>query len=351
MDPTYDQTPESGYKCFCCGARRRHLTTLCPENEDPLSLNQQRIRAGINTSRQVRETSIGSDQYHLSYSKSRKREWETFTDLGATYIHDDRRALMRFDEDHHMNPDRRTLLARSDDYRPSSQSDVKLGSNRGSHYSPPPAKRTKRTKSQRMLEHGRERGQRWLSAMPRGSRDRSPSSGSQDKDLTELLPQAAAHRSETNGRLSYWDNDYSDVKMAEHTSSRRNWPAASELWRSDGIESPDSTETVVRLSCPNADAQWISDMASFDVEIFFDELNAFMENRAVASDSGEMQVESNSSPGDIEEDGGWALSKSNASQAHRAHKDIGTEINEGCRPHVGNSALELEMDVDINEDQ
>ncbi|KAK0743585.1 hypothetical protein B0T18DRAFT_392332 [Schizothecium vesticola] len=44
MDPSYDVPPYAEYVCKICGAESLHYVTLCPQNEDPDSITQQRIR-------------------------------------------------------------------------------------------------------------------------------------------------------------------------------------------------------------------------------------------------------------------------------------------------------------------
>lgn len=44
LDPDYDLLPYPDYVCKICGAKSQHYVTLCPQNTDPDSINQQRIR-------------------------------------------------------------------------------------------------------------------------------------------------------------------------------------------------------------------------------------------------------------------------------------------------------------------
>lgn len=42
LDPSFDTVPDSHYICDLCGLEGEHYKTLCPDNTDPLSLNQKR---------------------------------------------------------------------------------------------------------------------------------------------------------------------------------------------------------------------------------------------------------------------------------------------------------------------
>lgn len=47
LDPRMDMSPEFAYKCRICKLRGEHYSTLCPSNQDPSSITQQRRRAGV----------------------------------------------------------------------------------------------------------------------------------------------------------------------------------------------------------------------------------------------------------------------------------------------------------------
>lgn len=312
LDPSYDVPPPNPtYECYCCGARGKHLTTLCPSNRNPNSLTQQRIRAGITTGEP--STCMERDSYSPAYNGSRKRARDQSVNTDATYIHEDRRAFVKPDDDDYMNPERRALLERT---RPSSQSESKTGSSRGTHHSPPPAKRG-RTQSKRQHDllpestrHGSQKSHR--------SRGQSPFIGSEHRGSTELLPQIIYHDIETAGRLSPWEDGDGDCKMSQLASSSSRRAVASDFWCSD---SPDNT---IQLLFPLADALWVSDMASFDVDRFFVELDAYMENRAVFRDTGAMQAGPDLKFGgvgvtwEVSKDMDEGVSKAGSSQAHGA---------------------------------
>lgn len=253
------------------------------------------------------------DSYSPAYNGSRKRARDQSVNTDATYIHEDRRAFVKPDDDDYMNPERRALLERT---RPSSQSESKTGSSRGTHHSPPPAKRG-RTQSKRQHDllpestrHGSQKSHR--------SRGQSPFIGSEHRGSTELLPQIIYHDIETAGRLSPWEDGDGDCKMSQLASSSSRRAVASDFWCSD---SPDNT---IQLLFPLADALWVSDMASFDVDRFFVELDAYMENRAVFRDTGAMQAGPDLKFGgvgvtwEVSKDMDEGVSKAGSSQAHGA---------------------------------
>ncbi|ROW09476.1 hypothetical protein VMCG_02428 [Cytospora schulzeri] len=273
LDPSYDRPPPNpAYECHCCGAHREHLTTLCPHNRNPDSLTQQRIRAGIITREPT--TSTASNSYRPVSSNSRKREREPNA----------------------------------------SKSGIKTGSNRASRHSPPPAKRN-RTRDERKHESLRERARRrsHKSYKPRGQ---SPATDSEYGLATELLPQVVHHSSEKAGRLSPWDEECGDSNVTQPASSLSELPVTSEFWR---LENPD---TSIQFLFPDADPLWVSDMTSFDVDMFFDELNVYMANRSVARDIREMQADPGLKTDDADltvevgEAEGQGTSRADSSMAH-----------------------------------
>lgn len=263
LDPSYDRPPPPGYICYCCGAESKHPRTLCPENTMPTSLTQQRIRAGVDTGKSA--TYMGLDGYHPAYSKSRKRTRQPPPDVDVNYIHEERRALLErlIDDEHHSKPNNNT-----DSYR-------------GNHYSPPPAKRSRRGASEKQLDRQGDTGQRGQRGFhkPRKFRGRSPLSSNNRKGPTELL---VRHSSEMDGRLSYWDDIYGDAAIPDSPTSSSKRLVASDLWRADNAAS-ENPERAIQLLWPEADASWVSDMVSLDVDNFFAELDGFMENRTAPS--------------------------------------------------------------------
>lgn len=173
--------------------------------------------------------------------------------------HENRRALSHFedDDDHRMDPARRALLGRGDRGRSSPQSDDRTKRKERSHYSPPREKRNRRSSIEE--SHRKKRTRRWRER-PRGD---SQSSQSEREESAELLPRVGHHNS-GDGRLSYWDDSYNDVKTSStlfSEESRRSMPTMH--------QPSDSLEAEIQRLYPDADAGWICEMASFDVDEFF----------------------------------------------------------------------------------
>lgn len=170
-----------------------------------------------------------------------------------------RRTLGHFedDDDHRMDPARRARLERDDRGRSSPQSDDRMKCRERSHYSPTREKRVRRSSIEE--SHRTKRTRRWR-GRPRG--DSQPSQ-SEREESAELLPRVGHHNT-GDGRLSYWDDGYNDVKMSStlfSEESRRSVPA---------VHKPsNSLEAEIQRLYPDADAAWICDMASFDLDDFF----------------------------------------------------------------------------------
>lgn len=167
------------------------------------------------------------------------------------------------DDDHRMDPARRARLERSDRVRSSPLSDDRMTGLERSHYSP---SREKHGGTSSIEEPRRtKRARRWRNRRRSGSQ----SSQSEREESAELLPRVG-HHSSGDGRLSYWDDGYNDVKMSSTISSeetRRSGPAVHQL--------SDSLAAEMQRLYPDADADWVCDMASFDVDDFFRELEDY----------------------------------------------------------------------------
>ncbi|KAK7715006.1 hypothetical protein SLS64_003703 [Diaporthe eres] len=248
---------------------KKHLTTLCPLNENPNSLTQQRIKAGVALS-DSSPPPRGADNYRPR--KSKKTSTRTM-DNAPTY--ENRRALGHFedDDDNRMDPARRALLKRDDRRRSSPQSDDRMKGIERSHYSPTREKRSRKSSIEE--SHRKKRTRRWRER-PRVD---SQSSQSGREESAELLPRVGHHNS-GDGRLSYWDDGYNDVKMSStlfSEESRRSVPAMH--------QPSNSLEAEIQRLYPDADAAWICEMASFDVDDFFRRLEDY------GSDAGTIQIE------------------------------------------------------------
>lgn len=100
-----------------------------------------------------------------------------------------------------------------------------------------------------------------------------------------MLPRVDHYKSD-DGRLSYWDDDYNDVKMSSTVSSdecRRSVPSVNQP--SDGLEAE------IQRCYPDADASWVSDMAGFDLDEFFHGLDDNKFALSIIPSGGNAQME------------------------------------------------------------
>ncbi|POS79730.1 hypothetical protein DHEL01_v201861 [Diaporthe helianthi] len=257
LDPSFDPRPTGGYQCYCCGAKEKHLTTLCPHNENPDSVTQQRIRAGV-TNMEPSSPLVEADHCRPLAIRHRKGEKTPSKSADSTSSRGIHRAVGRLEDvdDHRMDPARRARLERDDPKGSSPLSDDRKKGQKRSHYSPPREKRGRR--SSKRIRHWREE-----------SRSGSPSSRSEREGSTELLPQRG-RRNSSDGRLSYWDDGYNDVKMSDMgsaTDSRHSRPAV--------YQPSDNLKAEIQRLYPDSDPAWVSEMAGFDVDKFLDGLAGY----------------------------------------------------------------------------
>lgn len=276
LDPSLDPKPTGGYQCYCCGAKEEHLTTLCPRNENPNSLTQQRIKAGIALSSSS-SPPRGADHYRPPYNQSRKAKKTPSGSLDSAPASGNRGALGHFegddDDDHRMDPARRARLERDDRRHSSPQSDDRMKGLERSHFSPP---RQKRGRGSSIEEsHRSKRARRWRKRKRSGSQ----SSQSEREGSAELLPRVT-HRNPDDGRLSYWDDGYNDVKISSTVPSEEHRRSVPTLFQPSR-----RLEAEIQRLHPDAAADWILDMASFDVDAFFRGLEDYN------SDAGTIQIE------------------------------------------------------------
>jgi hypothetical protein len=77
MDPSFDTVPDIHYTCDLCGLQGEHFKTLCPDNTDPLSLNQKRrTKTGKISSRKRNSRASGTlwDRDTATRTNSRRRQ-------------------------------------------------------------------------------------------------------------------------------------------------------------------------------------------------------------------------------------------------------------------------------------
>lgn len=261
LDPSFDPRPTGGYQCYCCGAKEKHLTTLCPLNENPDSVTQQRIRAGVPLM-ELSPPPGEVDRYRPPHAHSRKaKKTPPRSTVGASTRHTHlARGQFEDDNSHRMDPARRARLERDDRGGSSPRSDDRMRGLKRSHYSPP-RERRRRGSSIDDPQRGRQtkRVRRWREESRSGSR----SSHREREGSTELLPRVG-HRNRGDGRLSYWDDGYNDIKMSDTGSPEDTRQLVPAVYLPSG-----SLEAEIQRLYPNADRTWVSEMAGFDADDFF----------------------------------------------------------------------------------
>lgn len=317
LDPSYDQKPVGGYQCYCCGAREKHLTTLCPYNENPNSVTQQRIRAGVALS-EPSSPPRGADHYRPANSQSRKAKNKSSRSMDGPSTYEDQRVpkYLVDADDHRMDPARRALMERGDRVRSPSRPDDRLESHGGNHYSPPREKRGRKP-SMEVPERRRQtkRSRRWRER----HRSSSRSSRSERGGSAELLPRGRTQNSD-DGRLSYWDDGYNDAKISSSLSSKRSRHTVT-----SAHEASESLEADIQRLFPSADAAWVSDMAGFDVDDFLRELGDCMIPTSTIQNEEHAQVKMGIFD---EEDGGQALPTVRLPQVQESRSDTKMSVDE-----------------------
>ncbi|KAG8166510.1 hypothetical protein KVR01_002199 [Diaporthe batatas] len=254
LDPSFDPRPTGGYQCYCCGAKEKHLTTLCPHNENPDSVTQQRIRAGVPV--MISSSPLGeADCYRPLAMRPRKAKKPPPKSTDSASSHGIHRATSQIEEcdDHRMDPARRARLERDDHEGSSPLSSGRRKGKKRSHYSPPRERRSRRSS---------KRVRRWREESRSGSR----SSRSEREASAELLPRRGC-RNSSDGRLSYWDDEYDDVKMSDMGSFPESGQPGSTVYEPSG-----NVKAEIQRLYPDAGPCWVSEMAGFDVDEFLDGL-------------------------------------------------------------------------------
>jgi hypothetical protein len=264
LDPSFDPKPTGGYQCYCCGAKEKHLTTLCPLNGNPDSVTQQRIRAGIPLM-EPSSPPAEADRHRPSHTRSRKSKKTPprSTDISSTRETYRARGQFEDDDGDRMDPTRRAWLERDDRGEYAPRLDDRIRDRKRRHYSPPRGNRDRGSSiddPQRGRQAKRSRRRR------RASRSGSRSSHGEREDSTELLPRMC-HRSSGDGRLSYWDDGYHDIKTLDTVSPREARTFVSGMYQPS-----DSLEAEIKRFHPDADPTWVTEMAAFDVDVFLREV-------------------------------------------------------------------------------
>lgn len=311
--------------CTWCGAEDKHYATLCPRSQKAGSLYDMRVRAGVITKGDDFPT---MDSYRPSYSNfkldSTGRAEKASEDTENGIIHGDRLSMMDFDHRHDVDANEPLHTPGKRSYsRHQSPWDGQRSSRRDNdQYSFPPYKRS------RPDSRGRERDRRYARGRdldeergydsrrdlyPR-NRFASPTASRTNsviRDNLELLPPRAVFEVDrfrkldghNDGRLSYWDDGYESPSVFQSPSEYQpestyeqhspvgqipcsSSPSPLQLrTRSSaiGVWSDGDVEREIRQRFPTADHDWVAEMAGFDVDAFFSQMDDFMTARGTVS--------------------------------------------------------------------
>lgn len=274
LDPAFDKIPVGGYKCMICGKTKAHLTSLCPDNTDPKSLTQLRLKlgtvAGKKSNKDETRPVYGRPESSVKNSRSLVVE---IPDNG--FMNEDRRrAMLELDQewnDQLVEQDTfesRYLQAKRTYSRRQSQQDDQFAPG---HVSPP----FKRLRHDRKQDLDRDLGR---------TRDRTTATRNNDTytEPSELLASLDNHRAEC-GRLSYWDSEDQLLLSPNQSTLPDHRPSASSFSttpvKKQALPQAVSAEVErleeIRSLFPHADSGWVNDMAEFDLDRFFKDLDSF----------------------------------------------------------------------------
>lgn len=256
-----------------CGKTKAHLTSLCPDNIDPNSLTQRRLRFDAVASRRLH----GQDDYLSGYEKKdlKERRGGIFDSPNDVNMNEDRRrAILELDDDEDdqvVNQDsfesRYMRAKRAYALQQSPQDDQNID-----YQILPKPKRVRRDDCKQGSNH-------------RDSRVRDvPSYGKNSASSlnpSELLAYLDSPRPDL-GRLSYWDNGeehppapmksstfrYQGPALSPSPMRTKKQPSAHNFWPED------NRSEEIKCLFPHADPDWIDDMADFDIDNFFKEMEA-----------------------------------------------------------------------------
>lgn len=276
LDPAFDRIPVGGYKCMICGKTKAHLTALCPDNTDPKSLTQLRLTLGTTTARKSQEKNDHRSIHGKSDSSTKYQRSLVVDTPGNGFMNEDRRrAMLEPDQDcDDQLPDQDTFESRymqakrAYSRRKSIQDDPCA-----SRHASPPSKRFRHDDRKQNSDRERERARERSNA----TRNKEPY-----MEPSELLASLDSHRAE-RGRLSYWDSEdqllsspnedsppkYRGFALSSSPTPTKMQPLAQAFWSKD--------ERLEEIKClfPYADPDWVHDMADFDIDKFFEELDDF----------------------------------------------------------------------------
>lgn len=274
--------------------------------------------------------SVEADHYSLPCIQSRKAKKTPARVTDSASTHEIHRVTGQFEEadGHRMDPARRARMERDDHGRSSPRSDDRSKGLKRSHYSPPREGRGRRSS---------KRVRRWREK----SRSGSPSSHGEREGSTELLPRVS-HRNNGDGRLSYWDDGYDDIKMSDMGSSEE----ARRLRRAM-YQPSNSLEAEIQRKYPDADPIWVSEMASFDLDEFFGGLGDHKLPAITLSVEEDARIEMDISS---DRDDGQALPTVKLPPVREAFRDTISDTKESFHNHQSQSLVDDRPRTNNNEE-
>lgn len=271
LDPAFDRIPIGGCKCMICGKTKAHLTSLCPDNTDPKSLTQLRTKFGTIAAKRSQEK---NDYRSIDYKPdfSRKQRSLVVDTPGNGFMSEDRRSAM-------LEPDQDWVdqLPDQDTFESRYMQAKRAYSRRKSILDDPFASRQASPPSKRFCHDDRKQNRD-------RERDRPNATGNKDSYTgpSEVLASLDHHRDD-RGRLSYWDSEdqllsspiedsspkYRGSALSSSPTPPKMQPLAKGFW------SKDERLEEIKSLFPYADPDWVKNMAGFDIDTFFEELDGF----------------------------------------------------------------------------
>lgn len=269
LDPAFDKIPVGGYKCMICGKTKAHLTSLCPDNTDPKSLTQLRLKFGTLAAKNPKKNG-----YRPVYGKT------------ESSVKSPRGLVVEIPDNGFMNEDRRRAML---EVNQDCDDQLVEQDTFESRYL-----QAKRTYSRRQSQQNDQFPLRHVSPPSKRFRhddlkqdlvrDRPKSTRNDDTctEPSELLASLGNHRAES-GRLSYWDSE-DQLLLSPNQSTFPKYRGSA----SSPSPTPVKRQALARAFCagderleeikslfPHADSTWVKDMAEFDLDEFFKELDDF----------------------------------------------------------------------------
>lgn len=302
IDPNYDTAPRDGYVCSFCGAVNQHYTTVCPRNRNPDSWTQRRINASLKTNSNESNSHLPRDRLSLADPERLAKRTDA---VHVDSMQLDQTAVVARDvkqsdptESSRVTKGKRSILhdqAASDSSPNFEREECRF----------PPLKRSRLNDRPQLWsqENGNDRGMDLLGDFKTtkscgSSRDASvataPGKASREQSNCNIAPA----RLQGTGLFSYWDDEYMTISSTDEdlaakassflllNSSQPGFPtpySGSQRTRDPsftlGSRADLQLKSEIMAIFPSVNSEWLSDMASFDVDVFFQQMDEFMKNR------------------------------------------------------------------------